>query len=96
MKFAKTLKKTRRTQFFDNFECFDNKLIINILQAYLSFLPQNTVSNPLTFKFLFRHTFKIANYTLLNILSEAHSLFLRFPMFFQKLYAENFSKLLSF
>ena len=83
-------------QFFENFEYSDNLLIINILQSNPSFSLPNTLPNSLTFKFLFRHTFETGIYTLLNILSEAHSLFLRFPMFFQKLYAEKFSKLLSF
>ena len=45
----------RWAQFFDNFEYSDNLLIINILQINLSFLPSNSLKNPLTFKFLFKH-----------------------------------------
>ncbi len=86
----------RRTQFFEHFEYFSNILIINILQTNLPFHPPNTAQDSLTFKFLFRHTFKTTNYTFLNISSEKHRLFLRFLMLFQKFYAENFSKLLSF
>ncbi len=90
------LKKTCWTQIFETSEYSDNLLTINMLQPKLLLSPLNVTQNPLTFKFLFRHSSKAAIYTLLNILSEVHSLFLRFPMFFQKLYAENFSKLLSF
>ena len=75
------LKKTHWTQFFKIFECFDNVLTINMLQRILPFYPSNAVSNPLTFKFLFGHSFRIVNYILFNILIELRCLFLRFPLF---------------
>ena len=90
------LKKTCRTQFFGDFGCFDNSLITNILQLKLPFTLPNATQNPHNFQFLFRHTFQTTNYTLLNISTELHCLFSRFLMPFQKIYAENFSKLLSF
>ena len=80
------LKKTRRTQFFEYFEYFDNLLIINVLWLNSSFLLPNHLQNPSTFQFLFRHTFKTVNYTLLNISVEVNCLFLRSPLllFFQR------------
>ncbi len=90
------LKKTCQTQFFDKSECFSNMLTINILQLNSSFPPSNVLKNPLIFRFLSVHSSKATNYTLLNILTGLRCLFLRSPVLFQKLYAENFSKLLSF
>ena len=90
------LKKTCRTQFFDKSEYSNKSLIINILQTNLPLLLPNAARTPPTFKFLFRYISKTDNYTLLNILTELRCLLLRSPVLFQKLYAENFSKLLSF
>ncbi len=56
----------RRTHFFKHFEYFSNLLIMNTLQPCSQFLSPNCAQNQLTFKFLFRHTFKTVNYTLLN------------------------------
>ena len=75
------LKKMRRTQFFDGFVYSDNLLIISILCVNLPFSPSSTLKNTLTFKFLFRHSSKTVNYTLLNISTEANFVFLGFPVF---------------
>ena len=40
--------------------------------------------------------FQAVIYTLLNISAELRCLYFRFPLLFQKLHAEKFSKLLSF
>ncbi len=76
------LKKARRTQFFDRFECSDNLLTINVLQVNLSFLSRNVTLESLSFKFLFRHTYKTGIYTLLHILTGANCLYFRFLLFF--------------
>ena len=89
------LKKTYWAQLFETYENFSNLLIISILQINLPLLLSNTTQNPPTFKFLFRHTSKTAIYTFLNISTELHCLFPHFLMLFQKIYAENFSNLLS-
>ena len=89
------LEKSCWTQFFEFSEYFINLLIINELYIKPPFSPSNTARNLLTFRFLFRHTSKTVNYTLLNISAEANCLFYRFPVLFQKIYAENFSNLLS-
>ena len=92
----RNLQKMRWTQFFEDFLYSDNLLIISLLQQIPPFCHSNATSNPLVFRFLFRCFFKAMNYTLLNISTEVHSLFLRCQVPFQKLHAENFSKLLSF
>ena len=71
-----------RAQFFNNFECCGNLLIINALQVNLPSPPQNVTLESLSFKFLFRHTYKTDIYTLLNILTKLRCLFLRFLLFF--------------
>ena len=76
------LKKTRRTQFFEKSEYLSNLLIINVLYINPPFPLSNAFKNLLTFKFLFRHSSQAENYTLLNISTEANSLFLCFPLFF--------------
>ena len=72
----------RQTQFFEKFVYSDNTLITNILCLNLPFLPSKILKNPLTFKFLFKHSSKARSYTLLNISTEANCLFLRSPLFF--------------
>ncbi len=90
------IEKKYQTQFFENFMRSDNLLIINVLQHNPLFPPLNVTKNPLTFKFLFRHTIQTINYTLLNISVELCCLHFCSPVLFQKIYAENFSKVLSF
>ena len=90
------LKKLRQTQFFEHFVYSGNRLTLNVLCITLSFLSPKVIKNPFNFQFLFRRTSKTVNYTLLNISAELRRLFFRFPVPFQKLCAENFSKLLSF
>ena len=85
-----------RTQFFETFECLENLLITNELHLNSEFSLPNITFNPLTFRFQFKYSSKAAIYTLLNISTEPQCFVLRFPMLFQKLHAENFSKLLSF
>ena len=77
------LKKTRRTQFFEDFEKFCKLLILNILHPNPAFSSPNHIRNPPTFQFLFRHTFKTINYTLLNILPEDHRFLPRKQDFFK-------------
>ena len=89
------LKKRAGRNFFEKSEYFSNLLNINMLQLNSPFPPSNVLKNPLTFKLLFKHSFKAVNYILLNILTRLRCLFLRFPVHFQKIYAENFSNLLS-
>ena len=71
-----------RTHFSEYFEYSDNILIINMLQLNPPFLSSNTLKNPPTFRFLFRYSSYAINYTLLNISTEANSLFLHFPLRF--------------
>ena len=71
-----------RTQFFEDCECSDNLLIINVLWQVQPFTLPNTASNSLIFEFLFRHSSKTENYTSLNISAEANCFFLRSPLFF--------------
>ncbi len=82
MKFVKMLKKVHRMQFFENFECFDNLLIINSLYLNIPFPPSDVLKNSLDFEFLFRRTSKAEIYILFNISIEAHCAFFRFPVFF--------------
>ena len=81
MNFFKMLKKMRRTQFFDGFVYADNLLIISILCVNLPFPPLKSLKSSLSFRFLFRHSSKMGNYTLLNISTEANFVFLGFPVF---------------
>ena len=76
------LKKTCRLQFFEHFGYSNNLLITNILRLNMPFLSSKNLKNSLTFKFLFRHSFKAGNYTFLNILAKSCCLFLRFPLLF--------------
>ena len=78
----KTLKKTCRTQFFNNPGYSDNLLTINVLWYNPPFPSKNRTQNPLTFQFLFRYTFKAENYIFLNISAEANCLFLHSPLQF--------------
>ncbi len=70
-----------RTQIFDRFVYSDNLLIINTLRFNLAFSSSNATKNPLTFKFLFRHTFSAVNYIFLNISTEVNCLFSRSLLF---------------
>ena len=72
----------RWTQFFEKFVCSDNLLIINILHLNSSFFSSNAPSNPLIFRFLFRHSSNTYVYTLLNILAVLRHPFFRFLLFF--------------
>ena len=47
----------------------------------MPFSLSNTASKLLIFEFLFRHSSKAADYTLLNISAEANCFFLSFPLF---------------